>query len=241
MDEIIFFEILQKVVGPTSLKAKVLGTPVSAKDVFLQKDFYSFSFIKHIEQSFQEMLKRLLHTPPLPAGPLSHNVDGMLLNHSTLGTRIIEFDEEQHFNPFRKASLLTLEKHVELEYAQRFNAICDNTKAFREMLRKHRVKIPESNVPEDVPSFLKFIERAFISESGYTGAKPGFRFLGGRLAQRAYYDALRDTAHLSVKNSGFSPALRFAKFEFEEKYGKKFSLLRPEEIMRHIQHRLNSL
>lgn len=65
-------------------------------------------------------------------------------------------------------------------------------------------------MPKSFIEFIDWLEKSKEKSSGYICNKKGFEFVGGRIAQRAYYDCLRDTADLSENNKGFESPLRFA-------------------------------
>jgi hypothetical protein len=71
-------------------------------------------------------------------------------------------------------------------------------------------------VPKTFSEFTDWLINSNEKSSGYICEKNGFKFLGGRIAQRAYYDSLRDTAHFSPKNPKMKTPLRFSKKEFED-------------------------
>jgi len=65
--------------------------------------------------------------------------------------------------------------------------------------------------------------------------------IGGRIAQRAYYDTLRYVAHYSPRNDSFSPPLRFTIFELEEEAGCEFNKIPLNELESLLESRLNLL
>lgn len=85
-------------------------------------------------------------------------------------------------------------------------------------------------MPESFADFADWLVESNEKESGYICKKNGFEFLGGRIAQRAYYDSLRDVAHLSPKNSGLTFPLRFAKKKFEDLAKTRFLKIPIAEI-----------
>ena len=50
------------------------------------------------------------------------------------------------------------------------------------------------------------------------------------MAQRAYYDCLRNAANLSTENHGYEPILRFPKKYFEDAAQKDFSRIAIVEL-----------
>lgn len=56
----------------------------------------------------------------------------------------------------------------------------------------------------------------------------GLNYPGGRLAQRAVYDLMKDLFHIVEK--GYEPIIRFSIFEFEKEYGILFNQCTDEQI-----------
>ena len=73
------------------------------------------------------------------------------------------------------------------------------------MLRKHRLRVRVGSIPMDVTGFRRLIEAYASENNGYIEPKSGFEYIGGRVAQRALYDSLRDIAHFAKENAGFRP------------------------------------
>jgi|GEM_PF-1638360 len=145
-----------------------------------------------------------------------------------LGPCLIEFDEEQHFSPCRMAVISTLADSVELGFdAAEHKSICMDEAAFTTFLRKSRLSQWRSafrSLPTDAESFLRLLSEQLQGEelSGYVGPKPGFPFVGGRIAQRAYYDSLRDCFHVTRigRSVGLRPTIRIAKRTVERMLGQ---------------------
>jgi len=66
-------------------------------------------------------------------------------------------------------------------------------------------------------------------------------FSGGRARQRAYYDTLKDYAHLSALNPDLSPILRFNIFEFESVAKKSFLNIPMNNLIVMIKDKINYL
>ena len=236
-----FFQALRPIVGSSYLKAKSIGVKVSSADVFLDKDYKQYDFPDQIRLLFSALLKELRSTGSVGTGSLSHHIDGLLVDHPEYGSRIIEFDEEQHFNTFRAASLRHLSAQLGPKYLPHYQKCCRNPNYFNQMLRKHQLRIVVKSVPETVQSFIDLVQANAKPRNGYIETKTGFNFVGGRIAQRAYYDTLRDVAHLSRKNPSFGPPLRLTMFEFEKEAGREFSQIPLDELRSLVERRLNVL
>lgn len=225
-DEGKFFEVFSDVVGIQNLYSKSIGKPITKEHVFLSNNYLDYGFPKEVKNAYEVILKSLNSNFSFSSDSLSHHVDGLVKQHPTLGKRIVEFDEEQHFTPARKDTLEIIQEITYNSYVRPFLNICNDLEYLNnEVLRKHRLKRRLDNIPENFKAFILWLESSGEKESGYIKSKNGFDFLGGRLAQRAYYDCLRDTAHISDKNKGFSPPLRFAKKTFEDEEGMKFKFI----------------
>ena len=236
-----FFQALSEIVGSRNLKAKSIGMKVSSSDVFLDKDYKQYEFPDQIRSMFSWLLKELRSTGSVGTGSLSHHIDGLLVDHPKYGSRIIEFDEEQHFNTFRAGSLLQLSTHVELNYLGHYQECCNDLNCFNQMLRKHRLKAVVKSVPGNIESFINLVQTNATSGNGYIEPKTGFNYVGGRIAQRSYYDTLRDVAHLSWRNQSLAPPLRMTAFEFEKETGREFIQIPQNELETLVKRRLSIL
>ena len=237
--ESIFFQNLKIILGEKFIKAKILSKPVKKEDVFLDKNYIKYQFNYDINKIFVLALNELLCNESIPDGSLSHYVDGLIYNHPIFGKRIIEFDEEQHFNPFRKETLKYLSDSV--LYKKVYSEHCNDLTCFHRMLCKIRIKYFPNYIPQNTVIFQDFIEKNKMNENGYINKTNGFKFCGGRIAQRAYYDLLRDYAHLAKQNNDLSPTLRFSLFEIESTYCKSFNNIKDSEIQEFIITSLNLL
>lgn len=233
-DEKQFFEALKTIVGHTHLYAKSVGLSVDKEDVYLSDNFtkYQFHSVK-INRDFEMIFNALNGINPTDSKSLAHHVDGLIHEHSKFGTRIVEFDEEQHFTPARKETLIILSQSFSIPYAASYIEICDNLDYLNdEVLKKHRIKEKLESLPESFSAFAAWLSDSKVRLSGYIESKKNFDYKGGRIAQRAYYDSLRDVAHLSKYNKKIKlkPPLRFAKKSFEDIYGKLYTKLSHDEI-----------
>lgn len=236
-----FFRALNVAVGSTHIKSKSLGTKVSASDVFLDKNFENYEFPDSVKLLLKELNIDLCSTGSPGSGSLAHFVDGLFSNHPVYGTRIVEFDEEQHFSLFRAATLRRLSVFWGEEYLPHYAEHCGRADCFNRMLNKHRLKVTIDSVPESIKSFIELVQANAKPNNSYVRMTRGFEFVGGRVAQRALYDTLRDVAHLSPKNSLFSKPFRCSIFEFETEAGIGFLGILQSDLQRMLKERLKIL
>jgi hypothetical protein len=240
-DETRFFQAFVEVVGAEHLLSKSVGKPINSEDAFLSDDFRKYAFLREVNENFESFLGDLNSNFNFSGKSIAQHIDGLLVKHPQLGTRIVEFDEEQHFSP----SLFTVLSKQSLSIESAFvgyyhSTLKDIDYLNNEVLKKSRVKQRFDAYPVHHQTFLAAIKDQKVS--GYIKPKEnGFPFVGGRIAQRAYYDSLRNAAHLSPMNEGFSPILRFPKKFFEDKAGINFSRLGLEPIKLHIKDCLREL
>lgn len=84
---------------------------------------------------------------------------------------------------------------------------------------------------------LRVYEYGMIHENNnYIEKKPGFNYPGGRLAQRAVYDLMKDLYH--VIKPECKPIIRFSIFEFEFMFDQPFNHCSDEQIKIVIQEKL---
>lgn len=232
-----FFAALRNVIGQEFVIAKSLGRPISSNQVFLNSDYREMHFPEIIEKKIKNVLTELGSDLKLSSASMVHHIDGMIVNHPILGTRIIEFDEEQHFTPAR---LITFEALDKDEFGLQINfnkLILRNSDYFySEVLSKHRIKQTQSDSVPDWATFKQYLAENDNPNNGYIKPKPGFPYPGGRIAQRAYYDLLRDMAHHSNFNEGkLFPIIRFPKFILEKINEKNFQSQSIKEIQSAIK------
>lgn len=143
-------------------------------------------------------------------------VDGIIWNHQELGTRVIEFDEYQHFTPQRKLTIEISEKYRPLSFHERYRHYLEANNIFEEATRT-------------------------TIRSGFHKPVAGFRFDGGRMCQRAYFDTMKDYVHLSGNGQGFNPILRFSIPDFGVATEAQFLRLDSCFIRTRINDMLNDL
>ena len=140
--------------------------------------------------------------------------DGLLMNHPQLGSRVIEFDEEQHFTPHRMKTIHHFYDHLPFSNAY-------ETLFVRENVRLRSVKKLRLRNTLDINTFMDLertngkINEYFIGNNinnNFIHPARGFNYDGGRLAQRAVYDLMKDLFH--VIEEGYEPIIRFSIFEF---------------------------
>jgi hypothetical protein len=235
-----FFAAMRNLLDHQYVFAKSLGKTLNSSQVYLKSDYREMHFPEPINDLFKRVLDDLGSDFSFPSNSMIHHIDGMVINHPVLGTRIIEFDEEQHFTP---AKLLTVNAVDEFEPSQMnkyYKIICSNNDYFHQyVLQKHRIKLSDSS---SVPTWSQLKEALVQKDNagnGYIKPKSGFPFIGGRIAQRAYYDLLRDMAHYSDFNKPrLLPAIRFPMFLMETLNEKSFNNLTIREIQNSIKEYL---
>jgi hypothetical protein len=240
-DETRFFRAFSVLVGEEYLLSKSINKPINSDHAYLSDDFQKFEFTPDLIENFTSVLTELNSNFNFSGKSLATYIDGMLVNHPQLGTRIIEFDEEQHFTPSLYTVLSKQTQLIDLPFIAYYYATLNILDYLNnEVLKKNRIKHQFEHYPTNHPTFLAVLKDH--KESGYIKPKPnGFDYLGGRVAQRAYYDSLRNAAHLSPKNPNFKPILRFPKKYFEDKSGNSFSRISSEQIIRHIRDYLKEI
>jgi len=223
-DETKFFIALSELIGKQCLLSKSISKPINSSHIFLSNNFIDYSFNQETNDCYSKILTSLKSNKLFTSDSLSHYVDGLIVKHPEIESRIVEFDEEQHFTPARKDTFKYLANILPDNYFTTFKDICGNLNYLNGfVLKKHRIKNKLKNIPTSFIKFIEWLELSGEKSSGYISSKNGFDFLGGRIAQRAYYDCLRDTAHLSEKNYTLKSPLRFAKKIFEDETGVKFA------------------
>jgi hypothetical protein len=238
-DETKFFSVLSKLIGEDFLFSKSIGKPVNSSQVFLSKNFLDYKFEKNIIKCYTLILDALGSNNGFSSDSLSHNIDGLIINHPFFENRIVEFDEEQHFTPARKDTLDFLKTFLKEDYITSYSKICTDVNYLNNaVLTKHRIKNKLKSTPSTFKYFVKWLELSNEKPSGYICNKSGFEFLGGRIAQRAYYDCLRDTAHLSPLNKQLLPPLRFSKKQFEDETKLDFNKISDTKLKEILQQLL---
>lgn len=234
-DETKFFIAFSEIVSIDYIQSKSVGKPINSSHIFLSNNYVDFAFNQEINNCYAGILTDLKSNYLFNSESLSYYVDGIIINHPILKTRIVEFDEEQHFTPARKDTLRYLSNILPDYFLSKINEICNDKEYLNKcVLKKHRIKNRLETIPKTFIEFVKWLEQSNEKPSGYICGKNGFKFLGGRIAQRAYYDCLRDTAHLSERNSDFDNPLRFAKKKCEDIERIDFGLISKYRIKRII-------
>lgn len=216
-DEAKFFSSLSEILGERYLISKSINRPVTSSDIFLPRDFRAYNFHSEVEEYYTKVLRLLCSDGNFNSGSLSSFIDGLIVGHPILGTRIVEFDEAQHFTPARRDTLICLSTLLTNSYIPEFLSICEDLEYLNNrVLKKHRLKKGLEELPQSFTEFLIWLEASTKGNSGYIKSKKGFDYKGGRIGQRAYYDSLRDTAHLSDENEVLNPPIRIAKKTLED-------------------------
>ena len=141
-----------------------------------------------------------------------------LITKPPLGPCAVLWDGPEHFGPYRLKSLERLaDLVVHRPFGRRHEEYCTGPEHFAAFLAA--IKLPESMLgtrqvitsPAQLAGALARV-RSRLPQSRYMRQVAGFVFTGGRIAQRGYYDALLDCAHLSEpwRAAGFLPAIRVA-------------------------------
>ena len=238
-DEARFFKAFATLVGSDYFKSKSIGRLITSGDVFLSNDYRKYGFKSEINLSFKILLERLNSDFSFGGTSLSHHIDGFLINHPVLGSRIVEFDEEQHFTPALRDALIIQSENIENKFNQYYLDILDDLEYLKMVLKKHRVNYSFDKYPAAFSELVEVLKNQKVS--GYIKPKNGFPYIGGRIAQRAYYDCLRNAAHLSEANSGFRPILRFPKKYFEDETKLNFGKISEKRLIELIHKYLNEV
>jgi len=240
-DEDRFFGVFNAVTGGKFLDSKSIGRPVDGSFVYLPADCKMFEFSSGIKAMFALILEALNSDGNFGQGSLIHQVDGLLIDHPLMGSRIVEFDEEQNFTPPRKFTLQILREFCDRPFISPYILICNDLRYLNgHVIPKHQIKAGIHTYPATIKSFTDWLEIHVTSSPAHVEAKNGFNYLGGRISQRAYYDTVFDVAHLARQNDHLNPPLRFAKRTFEELYHKAFANMSTDEIAEGIRKLLNS-
>jgi len=121
----------------------------------------------------------------------------------------LEFDEEQHFNPFRKLTLDYYPSDLTLGFSRdKYIEYCQGQRYLDISLRKHGLPTNLKTVGE-ILNYCKEYNKIYAMLK----PSPGFPFPGGRMVQRAYLDCFKDI--LPVAHH-FKPTIRISKFELLE-------------------------
>jgi hypothetical protein len=230
-DETRFFKALAAVLGSDNLYSNSINKPVTSSHIFFSDNYSDYDFDHSIDANFKSFLLQLNSNFKFYSKSLAHHLDGLSIDHPMYGSRIVEFDEEQHFTPALRVVLNGQVNFINHAFnAYYLETLFDLDYLNQKVLKKHRLKCQFDEYPTDFNTFLEWI--ANEKESGFIEPKEnGFPYHGGRIAQRAYYDGLRNMAHLSPKNKGFQSPLRFPKKYFEDAANCSFSLISEKDLI----------
>lgn len=172
---------------------------------------------------------------PGRAADLTCYIDGMLSPEYSLGPRVVEFDEEQHFSPFRLATLSVVRRAVEVAYdLDSYRRYCREPLYVELFLKNHRLRGLDSSEFSSPRKLVDELSRHQddLKRNGYVNPKRRFPFMGGRIAQRAYYDCLRDFFHASRhgKSMGLKPIIRVSIYQIEELIGGPMNRAEPRAV-----------
>jgi hypothetical protein len=166
---------------------------------------------------------------------LTRHIDGMLSPGYPLGPCIVEFDEEQHFSPFRYVTFRVLARTIEVHYdVTLYKRCCQGSEYFARFLRKHWLRgVTTARMPTPDSFLDALINLGDLSGNGFVKPKPCFPFVGGRIAQRAYYDCLRDFFYRSRSGVAMrlKPIIRVFLYQIEERVGCSLEQARFEAVV----------
>lgn len=146
-NEVKFYECFQNIIGKEYLKSKSVDKKVSKDDIFLSSNYLEYDFNDNTINIIEKILKCFKSDFNIPSRYLASYIDGITVNHPQLGTRIIEFDEEQHFSPYRENELVILkQKHIDLWFIDSYLELCRDIRHFNIMLKKHRIKYNSNDI-----------------------------------------------------------------------------------------------
>ena len=167
--------------------------------------------------------------------------DGFLMNHPKLGSRIIEFDEEQHFTPHRMKTIQLFFDH--LPFSNDYETLFVQEDVRLRSILKLRLRNALDNITfmdlERTAGKINEYVYGRNLNNNYIRPSRGFNYPGGRLAQRAVYDLMKDLFH--IVEEGYEPIIRFSIFEFEKEYGVLFNQCTDEQIKTLINKKLSAL
>lgn len=150
-------------------------------------------------------------------GDLRPQLSGVITG-PPLGRCVVQWDGAEHFNPYRLSTLRRLGELVGPRFPLRTHAgYCISSRHFAAFWQSSKLPatlLPGGPPPTGTGQFAAVLARLRrrLGGSSYVRPVAGFRFVGGRIAQRAYHDALLDCAHLAAawQRSGVLPVLRVA-------------------------------
>lgn len=242
--EVMFFGVLHELLDYSHLYARAIGRPVRAGQLFLDSDYRLMGFGPQQELAVERVLEALGSDMQLKGGSLQHHVDGLILNHPRLGSRIIAFDEEQHFTPARLLSLQALQDDAFSKMVELYRTICCDNDYFRQkVLPVHGLKIPRGARVPAYDEFMQLVAQNPGGQNKYSGPRRGFPFAGGRIAQRAYFDLLRDLLHLSAHNQQLNlrPLIRVPRYSIEACHDKPMQQQSRKELREAVRSLISGL
>jgi hypothetical protein len=204
--EMKFFTALKNVLGETYVR--------SPFDCRIYAKYEDNNYQHTVKELAESILKTINSTYDFSNRPTP--VDGAIVNHPQLGTRLVEFDEYQHFTPMR-AKVIELSKQIlPLDFHEHYLELIESAEVKHEM-------------------------QAVTKRTGFRKPVPGFQIENGRMFQRAYFDFLKDYAHLSEKFRQLSPIVRFAIPDFGAKDNSQFLRISENTVQKLIDQKLMKL
>jgi hypothetical protein len=237
-DENIFLKAISNVISDKYLLSNKIKKPISEEHLYLGKDFKSFQIDDDLKSSLYDLTKQLKCSYEFSKGGLYQYLDLMVLNHPKLGSRLIEFDEEQHFTVFRKETILKIESFFPLEFWTDYISYCSNIYYQNQMLKKNRIKYNTDKLIGNIQEFEYIISNYTNTNNGYVEPKQDFPFVGGRIAQRAYFDSIRDIIHFDRRNKHLKPIIRISKIDIEKTYNQPFNRIKLNQIEDYVRSKL---
>ena len=237
-DEITFLNAISNVLSDKYLFSNKIKKPISERHLYFNKDFRNFQLEENIRLSLNKLTKKLKCSFLFSKGGLYQYLDLMVFDHPELGSRLIEFDEEQHFTIYRKESIRLIKGYFPTNFWSKYLVHFENIEYQKQMLIKHMINYQVEELIDSIHSFEDIISKHTNDKNCYVKSKRDFPFIGGRIAQRAYFDILRDIAQFDKRNSHLESIIRFSKFEFEEEYHQPFKKIKPIEMEIYIKRRL---
>lgn len=235
-DEDIFLQAISNVISDKYLFSHKIQKPISEKHLYIGKDFRSFQIDDNLKYSLYDLTKQLKCSYEFSKGGLYRYLDLMVVNHPKLGSRLIEFDEEQHFTVFRKESIGKIKSFFSFDFWNDYTSYCNDIYYQNLMLKKNRIKYSADKSIESIQEFEYIISNYTSTNNGYVESKQDFPFVGGRIAQRAYFDSIRDIIHFDKRNKHLNPIIRISKIDIEKTYNQRFNKIR----INHIEDYLRS-
>ncbi len=240
-DEIIFLKAISNVLSDKYLLSHKLAKPISKDHLFIDKDFRLFQTDESIQNNLHLLTKKLKCSYHFSNGGLYQYLDLMIIDHPLLESRLIEFDEEQHFNFFRREALLGIKQWYKPDFWTKYISFCNDIDYQNRMLKKNRVKYHSGEIIGSFQEFQNIILKYSKEGNGYVEPKQDFPFLGGRIAQRAYFDTIRDIAEFDKRNSHLKSIIRFSKIDIERQYQRPFNKLSLNQIENYIDKELSRI